>query len=75
MSGTDYLDKLQSALKQGGIETCIRNALVLAERMKDVREDREHLSYIKKVQVYYTSSTAYIIINGALIYYSQRNAS
>lgn len=47
----DFLGDLQNALRQGGIETCIRNALVLAKRKQDVKDERENLNYMKKSQV------------------------
>lgn len=47
----DFLADLQNAFRLNGVETCVRNALVLSRRRQNLKDEQEPLLYMKKAQV------------------------
>jgi len=47
----NFLNDLHGKFIENGVETCIKNALVLAKRRRDVKDEHESLTYMKRAQV------------------------
>lgn len=57
MGSGDFLAELRQAFRLNGIETCIKNSLVLSRRRKNMKDEQEQLTYMRKAQVRLLSYT------------------
>lgn len=53
MGNGDFLADLRQAFRLNGIETCIKNSLVLSRRQKNTKDEQEPLTYMSKAQVWW----------------------
>ncbi|KZS07845.1 TBC1 domain family member 19 [Daphnia magna] len=59
----DFLADLQQAFRLNGIETCIKNALVLSRRRKNIKEEQEQLNYMRKAQTHFERRVSKALLN------------
>ncbi|XP_057364978.1 TBC1 domain family member 19-like [Daphnia carinata] len=59
----DFLADLQQAFRLNGIETCIKNALVLSRRRKNIKDEQEQLNYMRKAQTHFERRVSKALLN------------
>ncbi|EFX79137.1 hypothetical protein DAPPUDRAFT_245167 [Daphnia pulex] len=59
----DFLADLRHAFRLNGIETCIKNALVLSRRRKNMKDEQEQLTYMRKAQTHFERRVSKALLN------------
>nr|CAH0103668.1 unnamed protein product [Daphnia galeata] len=59
----NFLADLRHAFRLNGIETCIKNALVLSRRRKNMKDEQEQLTYMRKAQTHFERRVSKALLN------------